>query len=486
MSQEEARSKIDYAPAKEPAPTGGGGKKRAMWAMGDQGIVSLGNMVTVFLLGRGLETSAFGRFNVILETIFFLNSLQAALIVYPLSVRGAAVNIKRLQRFTGASLIITLAMGLMMGLGMALAGGLTHRILPWLLAIVAMILWQVQETTRRGLMAHLRFRDAIWGDSISYLGQAALLAAFVFLPRLGGRAPAAGAASRATLSLEYVFIVMAVTSAAGAIVQFSQIGFRSVTRRTVWRFGTRAWQLGRWIVLASFVGIATGYGYTLLLAATHGEREVALFAALGGLMKFANPLMVGIQGLLLPACAQANSRGGVRAAIRVAFRYGAAGAVMLLPFFLALSLFPEKITWLIYKNPDYQNHAMAIRIFVLGYAMVYAGNVMMSLLNALEQSKSSFVAQTVCTVTAVLVSLPMTYVMGAIGAIVGGMITNVARLGALLEMLRRALRNSGRETLPPTSPAGSPVPTSGGPHAADAVLAAQGLAADSGVTVGAA
>ena len=147
-------------------------------------------------------------------------------------------------------------------------------------------------------------------------------------------------------------------------------------------------------------------------------------------MKFANPLMIGIQGLLLPACAQANSRGGVRAAGRVAFRYGMMGGVMLAPFFLALVLFPEQITWLIYKNPDYQHHALAIRIYVLGYALVYAGNVVMSLLNALEQSKSSFVAQTVCTITAVLISLPMTYVMGAFGAIFGGAITNVARLGA--------------------------------------------------------
>ncbi len=408
--------------------------------MADQGVVSLGNMVTVVLLGRGLETATFGRFNVILETIFFLNSLQAALVVYPLSVRGASVNVQRLQRYTGASLAMTTIMGAIMGLGMALAGGLTHQFFPWLLAILAMVLWQVQETVRRGLMAHLRFRDALWGDAISYLGQAALIAAFVFMPRLTGGPR--GATHR--LSLEYVFIVMAATSAAGAILQLSQIGLRSITRRTVWRFGVRAWELGRWIVLASFVGIATGYGYTLLLAVTHGDREVALFGALGGLMKFANPLMISIQGLILPACAQANSHGGIRAAGRVAFRYGVMGAVMLLPFFLVLGLFPERITWLIYRNPDYQGHATAVRIFVVGYALVYVGNVLMSLLNALEQSKSSFVAQTVCTITAGAVSWPMTYMWGAFGAIFGGAITNVARLVALLELLRRAFRNPGK------------------------------------------
>ena len=259
-----------------PAPRGG--KKRALWAMADQGVVSLGNMVTVVLLGRGLETATFGRFNVILETIFFLNSLQAALVVYPLSVRGAAVNVQRLRRFTGVSLMITMAIGGVMGLGMALAGGLTHQLVPWLLAIAAMMLWQIQETTRRGLMSHLRFQDAIWGDAISYLGQAALIGAVVFLPRLTGGANA----SLHHISLEYVLIVMAATSAAAAALQLSQIGVGSITRRTVWKFGRRAWELGRWIVLASFVGIATGYGYTLLLAASKGDREVALFGRSAG------------------------------------------------------------------------------------------------------------------------------------------------------------------------------------------------------------
>ena len=142
-----------------------------------------------------------------------------------------------------------------------------------------MIFWQIQETTRRGLMAHMRFRDAIWGDAIAYLLQAVLIAAMVLLPhRLGGAKSQHG-----SLSLEYVFLVIGGTSIIAATVQLFQIGLRTVTRRMIWRFGTRAWELGRWMVLTNFVGIATGYGYTLLMAATHGDREVALFGGTGRL-----------------------------------------------------------------------------------------------------------------------------------------------------------------------------------------------------------
>ena len=41
--------------------------------------------------------------------------------------------------------------------------------------VAAMICWQLQETTRAGLRAHFRERDALPGDVLSYLGRAALL-----------------------------------------------------------------------------------------------------------------------------------------------------------------------------------------------------------------------------------------------------------------------------------------------------------------------
>lgn len=456
---------------------GGGGKKRAVWALADQGIVSLGNLGTVILVGHQMAPDRFGLFNIILEAIFFLNSLQAAWVVFPLSVRGAASDISRLRRLTASSVVLTCALGIGLGVAMSIAGVSTHHIGPWLWALVAMICWQFQETTRRGLMAHLRFRDAIWGDAISYLLQAAIIAGFVFFPGHPNSA-------RQSLSIEVVFMVIAFTSLAGGVLQLSQIGFGTVKRRHAWAFGKLAWQLGRWIVLGNVVGIATGAAYPWLMGFSHGLEEVALYSALGYLMKLANPLMVSIQGLIIPACAQANSRAGVRAAARVAWRYGMMGLCLLAPYFLLLLVLPDKIMGMVYNKPQYLGHAGTLRIFVLGYSLVYIGNVAASLLNALEQTKSSFVAQTVCTVSAVLVSLPMTYLMGAFGAVFGGMLTNVARVAALAEMLRRAFRVAGPQTGDGGSGKLSDQPTT--PHTSAEIVAAEAIATDGGVNMGAA
>src|SRR5262245_22544082 len=59
--------------------------RRSVWALADQGIVSLGNCATNVLLARSLAVAEFGVFALLLEAMLFLNSLQAALVIYPLS-----------------------------------------------------------------------------------------------------------------------------------------------------------------------------------------------------------------------------------------------------------------------------------------------------------------------------------------------------------------------------------------------------------------
>src|SRR5829696_6106635 len=50
--------------------------RRSVWALADQGIVSLGNCATNILLARSLAVAEFGIFALMLEAMLFLNSLQ--------------------------------------------------------------------------------------------------------------------------------------------------------------------------------------------------------------------------------------------------------------------------------------------------------------------------------------------------------------------------------------------------------------------------
>jgi hypothetical protein len=64
-------------------------QRRATWVLIDQAVVSAGNFLTISLLSHNLAKTDAGVFGVLLETMNYLNSLQAAVIIYPLTIKGA-------------------------------------------------------------------------------------------------------------------------------------------------------------------------------------------------------------------------------------------------------------------------------------------------------------------------------------------------------------------------------------------------------------
>src|SRR5688500_4763901 len=105
--------------------------KRSFWAMFDQGIVSLGNFGVVVLLGKAFASrmGEAGDFYTLFDLMIFLNGLQAAFIVYPLTVRCAAADEQSLGRTASLSLILTLLSFPIM------AGSLIATALAWKISL---------------------------------------------------------------------------------------------------------------------------------------------------------------------------------------------------------------------------------------------------------------------------------------------------------------------------------------------------------------
>src|SRR3954469_12892194 len=59
---------------------------RGIWAIADQGIVSLGNFLTTIILARTFGPEVYGVWSIIFGFMLFLNNLHASLIIYPLTV----------------------------------------------------------------------------------------------------------------------------------------------------------------------------------------------------------------------------------------------------------------------------------------------------------------------------------------------------------------------------------------------------------------
>jgi O-antigen/teichoic acid export membrane protein len=410
-------------------------RRRGVWALADQGIVSLGNCATSVVLARSLSVGQFGLFAILLEVMLFLNSLQAAVVIYPLSVKGAKLDRAGLQRLAGACLFLTCLAGLplaatLIGASSALpTGNLTMGIL----AACALILWQGQETLRRAMMAQGDFKGILPGDFLSYAGQAVAVMAL---------------AAMGALTINRAFAVMGLTSLLAIIVQALQIGIRLPRMRGLPAIMRDFWKLGRWVLIGSMTAVITTLSLSWTMAYFHGVDGVGQFQAMAGVLKLSNPLMLCLSGLIVPAAARAMREGGLKMAEQVAFKYAMNAALFVAPYYCGLIIAPAVALRIFYgANSPLCSLSNELRVFVLSYSALFVAQVIGCFLNGIEQSKRAFVAQIAQTAATILVALPLTALYGLPGLLVGWLSTNVVLAASYVCILRRVERPDPMEEM---------------------------------------
>src|SRR5215472_8543000 len=270
------------------------------WALADQGVVSLGCFLTNIVLARSLAPAQYGIWVLLFAVLVFLYGLHGPLVTYPLSI--GSINTDSTRRVDGASAsMLTVVLSLPFAIVVSVAAMWLHRtdVIPS--AIAAMVVWYLQETARRELMALLRHRAAVLGDAVSYLGQAVTL---YVLSRSGH------------LSLQMAFGTLAATSAIAGIIQFVQLGPISLSLRDACDWWRRSFRLSKWMVLAN---LSSALIAQLVLWFLHlrSAGDVANYQAAANLAGATNPVMFGVGNLLLPAVAQARQQGAVSNLVRM-------------------------------------------------------------------------------------------------------------------------------------------------------------------------
>jgi hypothetical protein len=195
--------------------------RKSFWPLVDQGVVSAGNFLTLVIVARALPAkSEYGVFGLLLEAIFYLNTLQGALVTYPLTVKGATADKDGLKRLATAALLMTCALAVPVALCATATAALAQHLTLGLAGAFALVAWQVQEVARKSLIAHFRYADAAWGDALRYLGTAAC----VWLAWRQG-----------ALTLPRVFWIIGALAALATLVQAAQVGLRAVGWRDLVR-----------------------------------------------------------------------------------------------------------------------------------------------------------------------------------------------------------------------------------------------------------
>jgi O-antigen/teichoic acid export membrane protein len=390
---------------------------RGVSALLDQGVVSLGTFVTNVLLARSLGQGEYGLYALVLGVMLLLNSVHAALVAYPLSVKGATADEHELRRLAAGSLGLAGGLAAAMGAGLfaAVAALGSVELACW--SAAALVLWQAQETVRRALVAHLRYGAALWGDAVSYLGQAALIWAL---------------SQEGRLSLGAAFAVMSFTSAAAAGLQAVQLRLRPGGLREGAHLARSFWSLGRWALFTNLVGNFTTQAFPWTLAAFHGVGAAAALQSVVNLMGVSHPVMFGINNLIIPVAARVVADRGVAAARRAAFRQAMIGWVLLSPYYVGLALWPEAALRGFYgAGSPYLALEAPLRLFVVAYVFVYLTCILGALLYGLGDSRATFLGHTAGAAAAVALGLPLTAAGGLLGASVGVIVVGAARAAGL-------------------------------------------------------
>jgi O-antigen/teichoic acid export membrane protein len=391
-------------------------------------MVSAGNFFTAILLARALMPSDYGAYALLYALMLFMVSLHAALIVYGLSLRGAAGTENELGFLTGRSMVLTAGLGSVLATVAGAVAGVISQLstVPW--TFLALVFWLLQETTRRALMARLRHRAAVWGDAVSYLGQAICIA-YLF--------------ARHELTINSAFALMAVTSAAGLLVQTFQLRLTLTHFRGAFRLVGNFWGLGRWALLANVAQAFIGQALLWFLA-FGGMVRVASFQSVLNLLRVTNPIMLAVGSVLLPTVA---ARQGERTAgLRAARRYGLIGSALLLPYFGVIFVAPAFMLRLLYGAQSvYTGLGLELRVLVLGSALAYVGHVLGAYYYGLARSDLVMRCQAVAAATTLVVGWVMAVDFGVLGAAIAYDLTFVVQTAAFAWMLRPGRPGCDRE-----------------------------------------
>ena len=401
--------------------------RKSFWPLTDQAVASAGNFLTFVIVARALPSkSEYGLFGLVLECVFYVNTLTGALVVYPLTVRGATADAHQLRRLAGAALLMTCLLTLPVALIGAGVAALNRQLSLGLAAAAALFAWQAQEAVRRGLLANFRYAQAIPGDALRYLGTAA--GAFAVW-RAG------------SLTLTNVFLVIAAFSVLATIVQSIQLRPSTVAPRDLLVLAREFWDAGRWLLLTSLSAVLISVCGVWALSFAHGNDVVGDFYAVANFTKPVNPILATICGLGMQYAARSYPQGGARAARRVTVKFGALALALIGPYLLALILVPGLAVGLLYgSNSHFREPAAltALRLVGVGFALLVVLSLLTSFLNGIGRTRDSFVAQLVNSVATVGVTLPMTLRFGLLGMMVGGLIAGLIQLVAMLYLFRRA------------------------------------------------
>jgi O-antigen/teichoic acid export membrane protein len=400
------------------------------WPLVNQAVISGGNFLTLVTIARALRREGdYGVFGLVLELMFYLNAIPAALVTYPLTVRGATGDDEQVRRMTMASLLLTAALAAPVVLAGALLAVFSHRAAFGFAACFALVAWQLQEVARRALTARFRYAGSTCGDTVRYVGPAVALWAM---------------SRYAAPSLTVVFVVIGACALLALGIQTIQVRPAAIGWREMARLPRESWSAGRWMLLTSVIALLTSLLTVWTLTWRYGTGEVGQFYAIANFTKPLNPLVLTFSGLLMQYVAKHYAHGGIRRARSTAIRLSALTLAITLPLLAVLVLFPGWSLRLLYGKATHfagRESELLLQLFAASFVVSILMSLCSAFLSGLEQTRSNFIAQIAGSLGVVVLAFPLTLRFGLMGMLIGGTIAATVQLMLMIWFTIRVQRH---------------------------------------------
>jgi O-antigen/teichoic acid export membrane protein len=388
--------------------------QRASWTLIDQGVVSFGNFLLNVLLARSLSEEDYGEFALFLGAIFMLRTIDYSFISYPLSVRLSAASDEERARLLGSTILLTVALSLVLVAAMALGTMLLevdNIVLP---ACLCYLCWQAQETSRRCLLADFRYRAAVAGDGISYVGQAMLIALLVRFD---------------TITLPVALYMMSVTFAIGAMVHASKLRYARPDLAATRLMAREYFSIGKWSLVSYQLVLLRVQLFPWMLAATAGTAATASLQAGLNIASMMNPIIFGIGNTIPQIAAHAHRSDGILGASRAASGYVLFGLGPILVICAAAVLMPDLLLRTIYgPSSPYLAVALGLQLLALAGVLDYIAEMISKTLLGVQAGRVAFLVNIVGFAAAAGLALALVGPMGVTGACLALLIANVVRV----------------------------------------------------------
>jgi O-antigen/teichoic acid export membrane protein len=332
-------------------------------ALMDQAVVSGASFATTVIINRWCGVKEFGVYSLGFTIVVLTLGVLQSLVTAPYTIYVHRLTDAERKGYAGGVLVHCGLLALLAAVALAVAapvvsycGGPASLARTLVILVGALPFFLLREFGRRFAFADLHMRGALAFDVLAAGLQVGLLLALIPTGRVSAAtAYAVAGASYALVTASWLYSVRARFAA----------GWRHA--RDAWN---RNWAFSRWVLAEQMALTLNSYMMHWLLWSLLGVAATGVFAACANILCLFNPIVLGLNNIIMPRIALAMSEGGPEAVRRVLGKATTAVAALTGAFAAVILLF-------------------GVRIMRLLYGAVYAGQEGMISLLALDMLISS-------------------------------------------------------------------------------------------------